>query len=25
LPSEYEILQACLQPTEVEGEPFPMP
>jgi hypothetical protein len=24
LPSGYEILQACTQPTKVEDEPFPV-
>jgi hypothetical protein len=25
LPSGYEILQACIQPTKIEDEPFPVP
>jgi hypothetical protein len=25
LPSGYEILQACTQPTKLEDEPFPVP
>jgi hypothetical protein len=25
LPSGYEILQACNQPTKLQDEPFPMP